>query len=139
MGKYAQHLLEHFQNPKNVGEILNPDGVGIVCNASCGDIMQIFIKCNGEKISEVTFKAFGCGSAISACSILTERIKGSTIAEALETSNRMSEEAISHLPEEKITCFKLALNALRLAIDEYRSKQFELSSKRESEKDQDQQ
>jgi nitrogen fixation NifU-like protein len=135
MAKYPRHLLEHFQNPQNVGEILNPDGVGIVCNASCGDIMQMFIKCNGEKISEVTFKAFGCGSAIAASSILTEKIKGSTIVEALEISNRIAEEAISHVPEEKIICFKLALKALRLAVEEYKSKQFAPSSKRELEKD----
>jgi nitrogen fixation NifU-like protein len=90
MVRYARHLLEHFQNPKNVGEIFNPDGVGIVCNASCGDIMQIFIKCNEEKISEVTFKAFGCGPAIAASSILTEKIKGLTIVEAFEISKRIS-------------------------------------------------
>jgi nitrogen fixation NifU-like protein len=131
--------VEHFQSPKNVGEILNPDGVGIACNASCGDIMQMFIKCNGDKISEVTFKAFGCGAAIATSSILTERIKGSTIDEALKISEGISEEAVSKLPEEKITCFKLAANALKLAIEEYRSKQFGPPSKKELEKDRDQQ
>lgn len=138
MAKYQKRLLEHFQNPKNVGEILNPDGVGIACNASCGDIMQMFIKCNGDKISEVTFKAFGCGAAIATSSILTKRIKGSTIDEALKISEGISEEALFQLSEEKITCFKLAANALRIAIEEYKSKQFESSSKKELEKDRDQ-
>ncbi len=127
MAKYPRHLLEHFQNPKNVGEILDPDGVGIACNASCGDITQIFIKCNGDRISEVTFKVLGCGAAIAASSILTEEIKGSTIDEAVKISEGISENASSQLPQEKITCFKLAANALRLAIEEYRSKQPEPS------------
>jgi len=138
MAKYPKHLLDHFQSPKNVGEILNPDGVGIACNVSCGDIMQMFIKCNGDKISEVTFKAFGCGAAIAMSSILTERIKGSAINEALKRSEAISEEALSQLPEEKIACFKLAANALRLAIEEYKSKQFEPSAKEELGKDRDQ-
>jgi len=75
--------MEHFQNPKNVGEISNPDGVGIVGNASCGDIMQLFIKVKGNRISEAMFKTFGCGAAIATSSILTERIKGCTIEESL--------------------------------------------------------
>jgi NifU-like protein involved in Fe-S cluster formation len=75
MAKYPAYLLEHFRNPKNVGEILDPDGVGVACNVSCPDIMQMFIKCHANKISEVTFKTFGCGAAIAASSILTERIK----------------------------------------------------------------
>jgi nitrogen fixation protein NifU and related proteins len=138
MAKYPRHLLEHFQNPKNVGEILDPDGVGIACNASCGDIMQMFIKCNGDKILEVTFKAFGCGAAIAACSILSEEIKGFTIGEALKISEGVLEAASSQLPQEKITCFKLAVNALRLAIEEYRSKQPEPSLREGFQKDIDQ-
>ena len=124
MAKYPAYFLEHFRSPKNVGEILNPDGVGIACNVSCGDIMQMFIKCYGNKISEVTFKTFGCGAAIAASSILTERIKGSTVDEALKISEAISEEILSQLPEEKISCFKLAANALKLAIEEYRDKRF---------------
>ncbi len=139
MAKYPRHFLEHFQNPRNVGEILDPDGVGIACNASCGDIMQMFIKCNGDRISEVTFKIFGCGAAIAASSILTEQIKGSTIGEALKISEGISEKTLSHLPHEKITCFKLAANALKLAIDEYRSKQSETSLMEDFQKETDQQ
>ena len=135
MAKYPKHLLEHFQNPKNVGEISNPDGVGIACNASCGDIMQMFIKCNGDRISEVTFKVFGCGAAIATSSILTEKIKGSTIVEALKISEGISEEPFSQLPQEKITCFKLAANVLRLAIEEYKSKQSEPSLEEELQKE----
>jgi len=129
MAKYPAYLLEHFRDPKNVGEILNPDGVGTACNVFCGDIMQMFIKCLGNKISEVTFKTFGCGAAIAASSMLTEKIKGSTIDEALKISERISKEILSELPKEKIPCFNLAVNALRLAIEEYRYKQVQLHEK----------
>ena len=86
MAKYPKFLMEHFQNPKNVGEISSPDGVGTVGNASCGDIMQMFIKVNGGKITEAKFKTFGCGAAIATSSILTERIKGTSLEEALKIS-----------------------------------------------------
>ena len=132
---YPAYLLEHFRDPKNVGEILNPDGVGTACNVSCGDIMPMFIKCNGNEISEVTFKTFGCGAAIAASSILTERIKGSTVDEALKISEGILEEILSQLPEEKIPCFKLAAHALRLAIEEYRDKRSELLSPEPLKKD----
>ena len=122
MAKYPRFLMEHFQNPRNVGEISDPDGVGTVGNASCGDIMQMFIKVNGDRITEATFKTFGCGAAIAASSILTERIKGSTVDEALKISEGILEEILSQLPEEKIPCFKLAANALKLAIEEYKGK-----------------
>jgi len=111
--------MEHFQNPRNVGEISNPDGIGTVGNASCGDIMQMFIKVNGNRISQAKFKTFGCGAAIATSSILTERIKGSTIDEALKISERISKEILFQLPREKIPCFTLATNALRLAVEEY--------------------
>jgi len=134
MAKYPKFLMEHFQNPKNVGEISDPDGVSTVCNASCGDIMQMFIKVTGNRISQASFKAFGCGAAIATSSILTERIKGCTIDEALEMSERISKEILSELPEEKIPCFTLVANALKLAIEEYknkRHKQVELHQKEE--------
>ncbi len=130
-------MLEHFQNPKNVGELLNPDGVGLVCNASCGD--QMFIKCNGDRISEVTFKVFGCGTAVAMSSILTEKVKGSTIVEALKISEGILQEDFCQLSKEKTTCFKLAANALRLATEEYRGKQLQPSLMEESQKDKDQQ
>lgn len=115
--------MEHFQNPRNVGEILNPDGVGTVGNASCGDIMQMFIKVNGNRIVDATFKTFGCGAAIATSSILTERIKGTTLDEALKISEETSKEVLSQLPKEKIPCFTLATDALKLAIEECRCKQ----------------
>ncbi len=114
--------MDHFQNPKNVGEILNPDGIGTVGNASCGDIMQIFIKVNGGKIIEAKFKTFGCGAAIATSSILTERIKGATLDQAMKISEETSKEVLSQLPKEKIPCFTLATDALKLAIEEYRCK-----------------
>jgi len=123
MAKYPKFLMEHFQNPRNVGEIPNPDGVGTVGNASCGDIMQMFIKVNGNRIVEATFKTFGCGAAIATSSILTERIKGATLDEALKISEETSKEVISQLPKEKIPCFTLATDALKLAIEEYRCKE----------------
>jgi len=115
--------MEHFQNPRNVGEIADPDGVGTVANASCGDIMQMFIKVNGGKIIDAKFKTFGCGAAIATSSILTERVKGATLDEALKISEETSKEVLAQLPKEKIPCFVLATDALKLAIEEYRCKE----------------
>ena len=120
MARYPRVLMEHFQNPKNVGEILDPDGIGTVGNASCGDIMQMFIKVKGDKIIDAKFKTFGCGAAIATSSILTERIKGATLEEALRISEETSREVLSQLPKEKVPCFTLAVDALKLAIEEYR-------------------
>jgi nitrogen fixation NifU-like protein len=122
MTKYPKFLMEHFQNPRNLGEISDPDGVGTVGNASCGDIMQMFIKVDGDRITEAKFKTFGCGAAISISSILTERIKGATFDEALKISEETSREVLSQLPKEKIPCFTLAADALKLAIEECRCK-----------------
>jgi nitrogen fixation NifU-like protein len=123
MAKYPKILMEHFQNPRNAGEISDPDGVGTVGNASCGDIMQIFIKVNGDKITEAKFKTFGCGAAIATSSILTERIKGATLDEAMKISEETSKEVLAQLPKGKVPCFTLATDALKLAIEEYRCKQ----------------
>jgi len=123
MAKYPKLLMEHFQNPRNVGEISEPDGVGTVGNASCGDIMQLFIKVNGNKIADAKFKTFGCGAAIATSSILTERIKGATLDEALKISEETANEVLSQMPKEKVPCFTLATDALKLAIEECRCKQ----------------
>src|SRR4030042_6184372 len=131
MAKYPKFLMEHFQNPKNEGEISDPDGVGTVGNASCGAIMQMFIKVKRNRISQATFKPFGCGAAIATSSILTEKIRGATIDDALKISERISKEILSELPREKIPCFNLATNALKLAIEEYRYKQIGLPQKEE--------
>jgi len=123
MSKYPKFLIEHFQSPKNVGEIPDADGVGTVGNAHCGDIMQMYIKVKGNKITEAKFKTFGCGAAIATSSILTERIKGATLDEALKISAKTAEEVLSQLPKEKASCFTLAADALKLAVDEYRCKE----------------
>jgi nitrogen fixation NifU-like protein len=123
MSKYPKFLIEHFQSPKNVGEIPDADGVGTVGNAHCGDIMQMYIKVNGNKITEAKFKTFGCGAAIATSSILTERIKGATLDEALKISAKTTEEVLSRLPKEKASCFTLAADALKLAVDEVRCKE----------------
>jgi nitrogen fixation protein NifU and related proteins len=122
MPKYSKFLMDHFQNPKNVGEIADPDGVGTVGNASCGDIMQMFIKVNGNRITQAMFKTFGCGAAIATSSILTERIKGATLEEALKISEETAKEVLSQSPKEKLPCFTLATDALKLAIEEHRCK-----------------
>lgn len=138
--KYPKFLMEHFQNPRNVGEISDPDGMGTVGNASCGDIMQMFIKVHDNKITEASFKTFGCGAAIATSSILTERIKGATLEQALKISEETSTEVLSQLPKEKIPCFTLATDALKLAIEEYRCKREGIHEKggfnlKETEKD----
>lgn len=129
MAKYSKFLVEHFQNPRNVGEIPDADGIGTVGNAQCGDIMQMFIKVDGHKISQATFKTFGCGAAIATSSILTERIKGATVDEALKIADEISKEILAQLPKEKIPCFTLATDALKLAIEEYRCKKEGLHEK----------
>jgi nitrogen fixation NifU-like protein len=122
MAKYPKFLMEHFQNPRNVGEISNADGVGTVGNASCGDIMQMFIKVHGNTITDAKFKTFGCGAAIATSSILTERVIGQSVEQALKISEETTREVLSQLPEEKVPCFTLAVDALKLAIEEYRCK-----------------
>ncbi|OGQ10865.1 MAG: iron-sulfur cluster assembly scaffold protein [Deltaproteobacteria bacterium RBG_19FT_COMBO_46_12] len=129
MAKYPKFLMEHFQNPKNVGEVSNPDGVGTVGNASCGDIMQMFIKVDGGKITEAKFKTFGCGAAIATSSILTERIIGATPDDAMKISEETSKEILAQLPKEKVPCFTLATDALKLAIEEFQCKRIGVHEK----------
>jgi nitrogen fixation NifU-like protein len=118
--EYPRFLMDHFQSPRNVGEIVDADGTGIVKNARCGDIMQMFIKVEKDIIVDAKFKTFGCGAAIATSSIITEKIKGKSIEEALRISDEAAKEIVDHLPREKLPCFTLAANALRLAVDEYR-------------------
>ncbi len=120
--------MDHFRNPRNVGEISNPDGIGTVGNAQCGDIMQMSIRVNDNKITEVRFKTFGCGAAIATSSILSERIQGVTLEESLKISENTSKEVLSQLPKEKIPCFTLAMDALKLAIEEYRCRKEEIKA-----------
>ena len=129
MTKYPKFLMEHFQSPRNVGEISDPDGVGTVGNAHCGDIMQMHIKVVDDKITEAKFKTFGCGAAIATSSIITERINGATLEDALKISEETSKEVLSQLPKEKIPCFTLAADALKLAIEEFRCKDMGIHEK----------
>ena len=116
---YSDKVMEHFKNPRNVGEIENPDGVGHVGNPVCGDIMELYIKVNDGTITDAKFKTFGCGAAIATSSMVTEMVKGKSIEEALEISNRAVAEALGGLPAIKMHCSVLAEEALKLAIEDY--------------------
>ena len=116
---YNEKVIEVFRNPKNVGEIENADGVGTVGNASCGDIMQIFLKIENEVIVDAKFKTFGCGSAIASSSMATEMVKGKTIHEALEVTNKAVAEALDGLPPVKMHCSVLAEQAIKAALIDY--------------------
>ncbi len=119
---YSEKVMEHFKNPRNVGELENPDGVGHVGNPVCGDIMELYIKVNNGTIVDAKFKTFGCGAAIATSSMVTEMIKGMGIGEALELSNRAVAEALDGLPPIKMHCSVLAEEALKSAIDDYLGK-----------------
>lgn len=119
---YSEKVMEHFKNPRNVGEIESPDGIGHVGNPVCGDIMELYIKVNGDTIVDAKFKTFGCGAAIASSSMVTEMVKGKSIGEALEISNRAVAEALDGLPPVKMHCSVLAEEALKLAIEDYQSK-----------------
>jgi nitrogen fixation NifU-like protein len=111
--------MEHFKNPRNVGEIPDADGIGNVGNPVCGDIMRLYIKVKDNIITDAKFKTFGCGAAISTSSMITELVKGKTIEEALNISNRAVAEALGGLPSIKMHCSVLAEEALKSAIDDY--------------------
>lgn len=120
---YTEKVLDHFQNPRNVGEIPDASGVGTVGNAKCGDIMQMFIKVNDENVIEdVKFKTFGCGAAVATSSMATEMIKGKSIDEALKLTNSAVVEALEGLPPQKIHCSVLAEEAVKAAIEDYNQK-----------------
>ena len=121
--QYSEKVLDHFQHPRNVGEIENPSGMGMVGNAKCGDIMQMFLKINDDEIIEdVKFKTFGCGAAVATSSMATEMIKGKPLAEAEQLTNEAVVEALEGLPPVKIHCSVLAQEAVQAAIADYRAK-----------------
>ena len=119
---YTQQVMDHFMNPRNVGEIDNPSGTGTVGNAKCGDIMQIQIKVEQGVITDVKFKTFGCGAAIATSSRATEMVKGKTIDEALQITNKMVTDSLGGLPPVKLHCSVLAEEALHAAIADYKQK-----------------
>ena len=117
---YTDKVMDHFSNPRNVGEIEDANGVGEVGNASCGDIMKIFLKVEDNVIKDVKFKTFGCGAAIATSSMVTEMAIGKTIEEAWKLANEAVAEALDGLPSQKMHCSNLAADALHEAIKDYR-------------------
>ncbi|MGI5851686.1 MAG: Fe-S cluster assembly scaffold protein NifU [Clostridiales bacterium] len=120
---YSDKVMDHFTNPRNVGELDSPDGVGEVGNARCGDIMRIYLKVENDVIVDVKFKTFGCGAAIASSSMATELIKGKTIDEALLITNKAVTQALDGLPPVKLHCSVLAEEAIQKAISDYKEKQ----------------
>ena len=121
---YSEKVMEHFEHPRNVGEIENPSGVGTVGNAKCGDIMRIYFDIDDNQvIQDVKFKTFGCGAAIATSSMVTELVIGKTLEEALKITNSSVAEALDGLPPVKMHCSNLAADAMHEAIKDYMSKQ----------------
>ena len=119
---YSDKVMDHFNNPRNMGEIENANGVGTVGNAKCGDIMRIYLVVEDNIIKDVGFKTFGCGAAVATSSIATELIKGKTVDEALSITNKAVMEALDGLPTAKIHCSLLAEEAIKAAIEDYKNK-----------------
>lgn len=116
---YSEKVMDHFRNPRNVGTIPDANGVGEVGNAKCGDIMKIYLKIADDKVQDVKFETFGCGSAIASSSMATELIKGKPVTEALELSNKAVAEALDGLPAYKMHCSVLAEQAIKAAVKDY--------------------
>ena len=123
MALYTDTVMDHFLHPRNVGEIADADGVGEVGNAKCGDIMKMYLKIKDDKIEDVKFETFGCGSAIASSSMATEMIKGKTIDEALKLTNKAVVEALEGLPPIKVHCSVLAEQAVKAALSDYYRRQ----------------
>jgi nitrogen fixation protein NifU and related proteins len=117
---YSEKVMDHFMNPRNVGEIVGANGVGEVGNAKCGDIMKVYLKIEDDKIVDAKFKTFGCGSAIASSSMATELIKGKSVEEAWKLTNKAVAEALDGLPPVKMHCSVLAEEAIHKAINDYR-------------------
>ncbi len=120
---YSEKVMDHFSNPRNVGEIEDASGTGTVGNPACGDIMKLTIKIENDKITDVKFKTFGCGAAIATSSMVTELVKGKELSEADKISNQTVAEALDGLPPVKMHCSNLAADALHAAIEDYKKKQ----------------
>ncbi|MCC6502234.1 MAG: Fe-S cluster assembly scaffold protein NifU [Deltaproteobacteria bacterium] len=122
---YSEKVMDHFSNPRNVGELEKPSGTGMVGNPACGDIMKLTIQVEGGVVKDVKFKTFGCGAAIATSSMVTELVKGKNLDEAEKISNSTVAEALDGLPPVKMHCSNLAADALHAAIEDYRKKQAE--------------
>jgi len=123
MAFYSEKVMDHFSNPRNVGEIKDADGVGEVGNPVCGDMMTFYVKVKDNKIDDVKFKTFGCGAAIAVSSMVSEMAKGKTIEEGLEITNESVAKELGGLPPNKMHCSNLGAEALHKAINNYREKQ----------------
>lgn len=119
MVAYSEKVMEHFMNPRNVGEIADADGVGTMGNPVCGDMMTFYIKVADGRLSDIKFKTFGCGAAIAVSSMVSEMAKGMTLAEAKKITNRQVAEELEGLPANKMHCSNLGADALRAAIEDY--------------------
>lgn len=119
---YNDKVMENFANPQNAGVIENADGVGMVGNASCGDIMKIYLKIDNDIITDVKFQTFGCAAAIASSSMATKMVKGKSIDEAVKITNKQVVEALEGLPPQKIHCSVLAEEAIKLAVEDYKNK-----------------
>lgn len=122
MFDYSQKVMEHFANPRNVGEIENPDGVGTVGNPVCGDLMSFYIKVEDGRLADVKFKTFGCGAAIAVSSMVSEMAKGKTLEEGMAITNKMVAAELGGLPDNKLHCSNLGADALHKAIEDYQQK-----------------
>ena len=120
MALYSEKVMDHFQNPRNVGKIDDADGIGEVGNAKCGDIMRMYIKVNDGIITDCKFNTFGCGSAIATSSMATELIKGKPVSEVMKLTNKAVAEALDGLPDYKMHCSVLAEEAIQSALEDYR-------------------
>lgn len=128
---YTEKVMDHFSNPRNVGQIENADGVGEVGNAKCGDIMKMYLKIENNIIVDAKFKTFGCGAAVATSSMATELVIGKTVEEALEISNKSVAEALEGLPPAKMHCSNLAEEAIKAAIIDYKKKTGQISEEEE--------
>ena len=120
---YSEKVMDHFSNPRNVGEIEDANAVGTVGNAKCGDIMKIYMKIENDTIVDIKFKTFGCGAAVATSSMATELVKGKTIDEALQLTNKAVVEALDGLPAAKLHCSVLAEQAIKAALSDYYTRQ----------------
>ncbi len=122
LGPYSEKVMDHFMNPRNMGEIKDADAVGTVGNPACGDVMRLYLKVSDDKILDAKFKTFGCGAAIATSSMATEMIKGKTVDESLKITNEAVAEALDGLPPNKMHCSVLANEAIEAAINIYKEK-----------------